>query len=160
MLLITLCCSLTYASWEWMDFADAYEKAMEENKHLVVNFYSIGCYWCRKMDNDTFADSTVMAKLDEDFLGAKVNIGSNREVMFDNNKITERQLAQIFRVRGTPNTAFVDTTGKVILGIPGYVSVDKFAMVLDYISGFWYNDLSFNEYVISGSIIEKEDEDK
>ncbi len=136
-------------SWTWLDFSEASTAAMESHKHLIVNFYSIGCYWCKKIDRDTYGDSTIVEKLDSDFVGTKVNIGSNRRVEWQGRTLTERELAGVFRVRGTPYTAFVDTTGKIVGAFPGYVPPSKLEPMLKYVSGYWYNELTFQEFLAS-----------
>ena len=139
--------------WQWHDFSAAYDSAMSAGKHLVVNFYSPGCFWCKKMDKMTFADTSVSRMLAEGFVGAKVNIASNRKLEWQGSETTERELAHAFAIRGTPNTAFIDSTGKVVARLPGYVNVDRFKIVLEFIGGDWYNELSFQEYLMSESAL-------
>jgi thioredoxin-related protein len=135
--------------WRWLDFDEAFESDIGDGKHLVVNFYSTGCFWCKKMDNLTFTDPIISNMLAGGFVGAKVNIASNRKVEWMGDVISERELARIFAVRGTPNTAFVDSTGKIVARVPGYIDPERFKIVLKYIDGYWYNELSFQEYLIS-----------
>ena len=146
-----LCSDETAGSvdWRWLDFDEAFESDIGDGKHLIVNFYSIGCFWCKKMDNLTFTDPIISNMLDGGFVGAKVNIASNRKVEWMGDVISERELARIFAVRGTPNTAFVDSTGKIVARVPGYIDPERFKIVLKYIDGYWYNELSFQEYLVS-----------
>lgn len=143
------------SEWKWQDFADAYPLAIAQNKHLIVNFYSTGCYWCRKMDNDTFEDSTVVKRLEEGFVGAKVNIGSSRKVEWKGQTITEHDLSRQFAVRGVPVTAFVDTTGKIVGSVPGYIAPNNLLPMLKYVEGSWYNELSFQEFMASEEALKK-----
>ncbi len=139
--------------WQWHDLSEAYDSAMSEGKHLIINFYAPGCFWCKKMDKMTFADTSVSRMLAEGFVGAKVNIASNRKLEWQGSEMTERELAQAFAVRGTPNTAFLDSTGNVIARLPGYVNAERFKIVLRFIGGDWYNELSFQEYLMSESAL-------
>jgi len=141
--------------WKWYSFSEAYPMAIEQGKHLIVNFYSLGCLWCNKLDNETFGNSEILKELSDDFVGARVNIGSNRTVEWKGNLITERELARLFFVRGTPYLAFVDTTGTVIATVPGYVPPDKFAPMLKYIGGYWYKEFTYQEFLASEEALKK-----
>lgn len=141
--------------WEWLDFEEAYPEAIEQDKHLVINFYSTGCFWCRKMDKDTFADTAVVNRLESGFIGAKVNISSYRKVEWQGQSITEHNLARQFGVRGTPFTAFVDTTGKIVGSVPGYIPPLSFLPMLKYVEGSWYNELTFQEFLASEEALKK-----
>ncbi|HHS50580.1 MAG TPA: DUF255 domain-containing protein [candidate division Zixibacteria bacterium] len=146
------------SAWKWLDFAEAYPLAMSEGKHLVINFYSLGCGWCRRMDNSTFKDTTVLGILDEGFIGAKLNIASNRRIDWMGRQLAEREIAAIFAGRGVPYTTFIDTTGEVVAALPGYVDAQQFTTILQYVGGYWYRDLTFQEYLISGKLLEAQDD--
>ncbi|HDR91270.1 MAG TPA: DUF255 domain-containing protein [candidate division Zixibacteria bacterium] len=143
------------SEWKWLDFAEAHPLAIEEGKPLLVNFYSTGCYWCRKLDADTFGDSLIESRLHESFIATRVNIASNRKVQWREQTITEHDLARHFSVRGTPLTAFVDTTGKIVGSIPGYIPPENFLPMLKYVEGGWYNELSFQEFLVSEEALKK-----
>jgi thioredoxin-related protein len=142
--------------FEWKDFSDASPKAAKEKKHLVINFYSTGCGWCKRMDNVTFGDTAIARQLSASFVGVKINTGSNRPVIWKGQTITERELSRTFKVNGTPNTSFVDTSGNIVAAIPGFVPPDKFALVLKYIAGYWYKDLTFQEFLVSEDALKKQ----
>jgi len=142
-------------AWQWLDFSDAQPLALQQNKHLIINFYSIGCYWCRKMDKDTYGNQEIIAYLDSNYIGAKVNNGSNRKVTWREQTLTERELARYFNVRGTPFTAFVDTSGQIVGSAPGYLPPTTFAPLLKYVGGYWYKELTFQEFIASESAIHK-----
>lgn len=143
--------------WEWLDFSVAYPAAKKSNKHLIINFYSIGCGWCRKMDNSTFGNIAIAKHLNENFIGAKINIASNRKIDWMGEELTERELAVKLAGRGTPYTTFIDTSGNVVAKLPGYIPAERFIFILDYVAGYWYEDLSYQEYLISSKIIEAQD---
>ncbi len=143
------------SEWKWLDFAEAHPLSLEQGKPLIVNFYSTGCYWCRKLDSDTFGDSLVESHLHDSFLAARVNIASNRKVQWRGQTITEHDLARQFSVRGTPLTAFVDTTGKIVGTIPGYIPPESFLPMLKFVEGGWYNELTFQEFLVSEEALKK-----
>lgn len=148
------------AVWKWLDFSEAYPIAKKNGKHLIVNFYSFGCGWCRTMDQKTFGDTAIISALKKDFVGAKVNTGSNRKVIWREKEITERELSILFLVRGTPNTAFIDSAGNLVASLPGYLPPEKFITVLKYVSGYWYKELTFPEFLASEEALKRQEQGK
>ena len=143
-------------NWDWSSMSTASQNLEEEDGHILLYFYSSRCFWCRKMDR-TFEDPDIEELLKGDFYGVRINTGSNRSLTWDGEKLTERQLARSFMVRGTPMTAFVDTSGKPIAKVPGYLDESKLSMILKYVSGYWYQDLTFQEFVVSERSLKGED---
>ncbi len=147
----------TEDKWQWQDFSEAYPTAKMEGKHLIINFYSTSCFWCRKLDKETFADSAVSAQLAKDFIGAKVNTRSSQNVVWQGKSMTESDLALAFMVRGVPTTAFVDTAGEIIGQFSGFVPPETFIMTLKYVGGYWYRELTYQEFVATEEALKKQD---
>lgn len=152
--------ALSEETFKWLDFAEAFPKARAEGKHLIINFYSIGCGWCRKMDGSTYGDSAVAAIIAKDFVAARMNVASNRKVDWMGEQVSEREIASALAGRGTPFTTFIDTAGVVVARLPGYVDSPRFISILEYVGGYWYENLSYQEYIESGKVIEAQDQQK
>jgi len=61
---------------KWLfDQDEALSRAQAENKPIVINFYTDVCPACRTMDAMTFANSTVGALLNDNFICLKSNAG-------------------------------------------------------------------------------------
>src|SRR4051812_21578649 len=72
-----LFCSITCAAQNdklvWYGWNEGYEKAIKENKIVLVDAYTDWCGWCKKMDRDTYANPEVIKKLNQHFIAIKFN---------------------------------------------------------------------------------------
>ena len=55
------------------NFHDALELAIEENKLLLIDFYTDWCVPCKKLDEVVFKNDSVQTKLGNDFILLKYN---------------------------------------------------------------------------------------
>jgi len=53
--------------------------AAEKNQPILIDFYTDWCSWCKKLDEDTFQDSTVIDYL-KDFYMVKINAEEQTEI--------------------------------------------------------------------------------
>jgi thiol:disulfide interchange protein len=104
--------------WE-DDLAQAISRAEREKKLVMIDFYTDWCGWCRKMDQTTFADSTV-----QNALKRVVPIKLNAEK-------AGRESASRFNVDGYPTILFLDAKGGEVGRIPGYMPPGPFLQELD-----------------------------
>lgn len=141
----------------WLKFNPGLEKAAKEDKAILVDFYTDWCHWCKVMDEKTFGDEKVAAKLKERFVTIKLNAEDGSEnVTYDNQTFTNPQFSQSFGVTGYPALGFLDSKGKPITLIPGYVPAEQFIHILDYIDQKCYEkDVSFDDFVKNGGCKEK-----
>lgn len=59
-------------NWEpWSD--EAFEKAEQENKLVLISVGYSACHWCHVMEHETFEDSTAAAFMNEHFVCIKVD---------------------------------------------------------------------------------------
>src|SRR5690554_429298 len=59
-----------------LHFVDAVEKAESENKHIYVFGTTSWCNACKQMANETFADSSVVQALHDNFVSINVDLES------------------------------------------------------------------------------------
>jgi len=43
----------------WLPFNEGMALAAKEKKHVVIDFYTTWCHWCKVMDRETFANPEV-----------------------------------------------------------------------------------------------------
>jgi len=63
-------------AWE-TDWTKALTEAQDENKPILVNFYTDACPACRKMDQTTFLDADLVEFLEANFINLKSNAGKS-----------------------------------------------------------------------------------
>ena len=102
LLALTLTVSTLFAQgihWE-KDFNQAVAKAKKVHKPIFFVYSRHSCKWCRHLENTTFQDPKVIAKLNSSF----VNVVSYT----DENDYTPRNLM----LPGTPGLWFLDSSGE------------------------------------------------
>jgi len=103
----------TKVSWLY-DYDQALARARDENKPILVDFYTDWCGWCKKLDAETYGNETVAALLNEGFVCLKVDAEEHVD------------LAEEYNVVGYPTILFLSPDGEEIGRIVGYEPPDKF----------------------------------
>lgn len=130
----------------WTTFDKGVELAKNENKLLVVDFYTDWCHWCKVMDKETYNDKAVVAYAKENVIMAKINAETNEKFKFKEASYSGRELSMMFGVRGFPTTVFMNSDGELITSISGFIPAEKFNMILRYLAGNWYEKMKFDEF--------------
>ena len=140
---------------DWKPLGKAVELAKKDGKPVYVYLFRNGCGWCKKFKNKTLAKSEIIEQLSENFYSCQLNSSSTKKQEFNGEKLTEGQLAAMFAVRGVPTSAFLDSDGKIIAKLPGFMSSDQFLNVLKYIGKGWYKDMTYQEFLESEDKLKK-----
>lgn len=109
---------------QWMtDYSEAVDKAGRLDRHIITEFYTDWCKWCKKMDDSTFTDSAVIA-MGKKFLFLRVNA----EV--------DTSLANRFHVSGYPTVILLEKGGSEVDRVLGYKPPPEFAETMEgYLEG-------------------------
>ncbi len=135
----------------WLPYDVGLEKAKKEKKHILVDFYTNWCYYCKKMDKEVFVRPEIVKMLNENFVAIKVNAESRKELDIDGYKITERNLAvSEYRIRGYPAYWFLKPDSEKLGVLPGYQSPDVMMDVLYFMKEALYDKMKFDEYMKNG----------
>jgi thioredoxin-like negative regulator of GroEL len=96
------------------DYAAALREAQEKNLPLVVDFGTVNCYWCKKLDEITFRDPRVIQVVNERYIPLKV----------DGEK--EPTLVQVLRITGYPTIVLAAPDKRILGTLEGFQEADKF----------------------------------
>ncbi len=121
----------------WVSYDDGMSMVEKNPKKLFISFYSDRCEYCKVMDEETFKDSAIVSYINKNFIPVRVNSDKDRKT------------ADIFKVRGLPDTWFMSETKEIIGHRPGFIPAETFIMVLKYINTNSYKDMSFKSFVDS-----------
>lgn len=107
----------------WQKFSiQAYESSLKNNKRMVIDFYADWCIPCKELDALTFSNEKVIREM-ERFTNYKVDMTK----MSDENE----NLRKKFSVVGMPTVLIIDSQGKEIHRITGFVNADEFLNYLN-----------------------------
>jgi thioredoxin-related protein len=119
----------------WQGYDQAKKLAASSGKPILLHFYTDWCTYCKKMDQETFANRRVAAYMNENFVVTKVNSAK------------QSGLAEKYHVRSVPSNWFLKPDGTSINNLPGFIKPELFLWVLKYMSTNSYMFSSFEDYM-------------
>jgi thioredoxin-related protein len=100
------------------------------------------------MEKETFANPEVVKVLNRDFIAIKVYTEKEEQINYIGKKTTPNGFASLLGVQGLPTVVFMDSNGKLIDKVPGFVKPDIFVSILRYISeGCYKQQITFADYM-------------
>ena len=103
--------------WE-SDLRAAHGRAQQENKHLLLHFYSDNCVWCDRLEAGAFKSPQVIDAINQNYVALKIHAGQNPS------------LAKTFRVSSFPTDVIVTTTGTALAHGTSPQSADRYVALL------------------------------
>ncbi|MCF8239559.1 MAG: thioredoxin family protein [Saprospiraceae bacterium] len=92
------------------DWLSALEQAGRENKLIFMDAYTTWCGPCKMMDKQTFADSTVGALYNQQFVNVKMDMEKGEGL----------DLARAYNVQAYPTLLFLDPAGQIVHRVAGF----------------------------------------
>ena len=151
-LIIIICFSLIYAGdnekespkqskkINWLKYDEGLEKAKKENKHIFIDFTTAWCGYCKKMEKEAFADSTVIGLLNNDFVAVRVDGDSKNKLDIDGYIITEKDLSRKeYAVTGYPTFWFLKSDGSKLAREVGYRPTEWVVGALNFVKDYKYD---------------------
>ncbi|MFP7571896.1 thioredoxin family protein [Marivita sp. S2033] len=90
------------------DLREDLDEANAEGKRLVLFFEQRGCIYCKQMHEEVFSDSEVSDYIAENYFVVQLNLHGDIEVVdFDGEAMSEKDMAQRWRVLFTPSIVFL-----------------------------------------------------
>ncbi|HWF43660.1 MAG TPA: thioredoxin fold domain-containing protein [Candidatus Kapabacteria bacterium] len=130
----------------FVSFEDAFARAKDENKLVMVDVYTDWCGWCKRLDKDVYTDPAVQQEVSKYFTAVKLNAESNAQHTFAGKPQSETELAQSWGVKGFPTILFLTPDEKVVQIIPGYVPAKDFVSALKFIGTGAYKTQDFESW--------------
>jgi thioredoxin-related protein len=139
---------------EWKTISEALDQAPKTNKKIILDVYTDWCGWCKRMDRDTYADSTVAAYMQEHYIASKMNPEKSGTLTYDGREFSQQEFGQALGISGYPATAVFNEKGELLTVIPGYIKAAEFLRILKYFGEDSYLSMQWNEYM-SANPLEK-----
>lgn len=130
----------------WYSLEEAQKLAKENDKKVLVYAEAVWCTYCKKMEKEVFPKQEVIESLAKYYYPVRVDIESDKKMVFNGDPITGSQFAQKYRVRGTPTTFFINKEGQILGAQPGFIPADTFVTLLAFVGSDAHQNQSFDEY--------------
>ncbi len=103
------------------------------DKLIMIDVYTKWCGWCKKLDSEVFSKSDIQGYLAKKFIPIKLNAeDAKSRVSFAAEEFTYAQLAKAFGVTGFPTILFLESNGRLLYKLSGYLPPDDFMQVLKF----------------------------
>ncbi|SHH44241.1 thioredoxin family protein [Thermosipho atlanticus] len=146
--LLIIMLSILVFSYEYTfyDLETAYKISLIENKPLIIYFSSPTCIYCKKFEDEVLSDEKFQNILRASYIFVKIN-PNTKKTKFLGEEFTNRELFNVFGVRGTPTFVFWNKD-QGITTIPGFLPLNDFKKALMYVLRYLYEDYqeSFDDY--------------
>ena len=119
----------------WVGYNEALSVGRDFDKPVFLHFTAPWCKWCKKMKKETYTDAKVIRFMTENYAAVMINTE------------TLPSLARKFKVESLPTLWFLDSQGKGLTSIEGYVGSEKLLRVLEYVSTKAYEEVDYNTWV-------------
>jgi thiol:disulfide interchange protein DsbD len=111
-------------SWEQFS-KSSYSRALHENKPVIIDFYADWCIPCKELDDKTFSDSRVI-NASQKFLDFKADMTKSLSPEIED-------LRNNFNIIGVPTIVIMDSNGKEIKRIVGFIGANEFYKIIENI---------------------------
>lgn len=96
------------------NYAAARKEAKEKGRPIILEFGTKQCYWCKRLEQDTFSNSVVAQTINEHFIPLKIDAD------------LEPTLTQALQVQSYPTTVLADQDGKILGTMEGFHDATRF----------------------------------
>jgi len=122
----------------WLSYAEAMSEGRTRDQKIILFFTVDGDQWCSKMENETFANSRLIAYLNNNFVIGKI----------DRNRFPS--VARRYKVDAMPTLWFLDSQGKGLTSTDGFMPPRQMLLLLEFINSELYKETTFKNWKEGG----------
>jgi len=131
---------------DWQQMERALKLALDNDKLILIDVFAQWCPYCQRMQSDVYPSEKVEEKVKKYFIPVRIDTESDRTMSYHGNEFTESEFAAALQYRSVPTTYFMNANGEVIGQQPGFLPVDVFAELLEYVGSGAHETQSFEEF--------------
>ncbi|MDZ7715150.1 MAG: thioredoxin fold domain-containing protein [Balneolaceae bacterium] len=139
--------SFSSADITWYELKEAQQLAKQNGKKVLIYAEASWCGYCKKMEAEVFPVQAVQDSMEKYYYPVRVDIESDKKMLFNGETMTGSQFARKHRVSGTPTTFFVSRDGKILGAQPGFIPPKVFKNLLSFVGSGAFGRIGFEEYV-------------
>lgn len=129
-----------------MPLDKALELASQTDKKILLDVYASWCPYCQRMHGTVYPSDEVQQAIDDYFYLVKIDIEGENVISYLGEEMTEAEFAQALRNESVPTTYFLNGEGSIIGVQPGFLEIDVFSKLLNFVGSDAFLNQSFNEY--------------
>jgi thioredoxin-related protein len=144
-------------SINWISIEEVEAKQLNEQRAVLVYMTTDWCGWCRRMERETFSNSTVVDYINKNFYAVKFNAESAEEVVFKNttyinqNPEGRRHSHDLARLlmqgrMSYPTVVYLDAALNAITSVPGFFPPERFEPVINFYGSGAYRHTNWEKY--------------
>ena len=138
----------TKTELKWRTFDAGSAEARKTGKKILLDIYTDWCVWCKRLDQNVYADPAVAGYLEKYYIPVKLNAESDAKVHYKDTSFSSSQFAQgVLQVTGYPTIYFLDANGEPINRLGGYVDAGKFLPIIRFIGEDYYKKMKWEEFL-------------
>ena len=143
---------------KWISFEEAVKLNETTPKKIFIDVYTDWCGWCKKMDQTTFIDPSIVEYINENYYAVKFDAEQAAPIEFmghtfvnqnlDGPRKGTHQLAQAL-LQGKmsyPSYVFMNEKNQVLTIVPGYAQAKEFLPILKYFGTDAFLTTSWEDY--------------
>ena len=141
---------------KWISFEEAVQLTKQNPKRILLDVYSEGCGWCKKMDTLTFNQPFIASYIKEQFYPVRLDAHSKEEIKY-NEKVYKYHksgrggyhelAAEILKGRMSyPTVVFLDEEFNVIQSIIGFKTPEQFEVIATYFATDQFMTIPWSAY--------------
>ena len=141
---------------KWMTWNEAVTANEKTPKKIFVDVYTDWCGWCKRMDQTTFMDSTLVAYMNEHFYAIKLNAEQKESIFWKDyefkwvaggrNGYNELAAIILEKQMSYPSFVMLDEEFIRIMISPGYKDPTNMLKELKFAQQEAYKSMSWDEY--------------
>ncbi|MEX2573224.1 MAG: thioredoxin fold domain-containing protein [Balneolaceae bacterium] len=131
---------------DWVGVERALRLASQNDKLILIDVYAEWCPYCQRMQEEVYPDDSVGALIRKYFIPVRINTESDEPVNYLGNAFTHAEFATALNNQGVPTIYFMNQQGEVVGQQPGFLPVDVFSSLLEYVGSGAFENQTFEEF--------------